>query len=79
MNIRALTSFKHGRATFEKNIVYNVPERVGGYFVGVGWAKEDIAGADEETITIPVEELTGDAPRVAADLEVQDVNIGIGD
>lgn len=77
MRIEAQTVFKHGRVKLEKGGLYDVPERFGGYFVGMGWAK-DYAG-DKPCETITAEQFASEAPkeaRVSDTLEVQDAQLG---
>lgn len=72
MRIIAKTSFKHGRAALEKGGRYDVPERLGGYFEGNGWAIEakDDSGDFE---VVPAETFVTDAPaeRAAEETELE--------
>lgn len=76
MDIIASTDFKHGRVQFKKGKAYSVPEAVGGYFVGVGWAKEHQGGGAK---AVAPELLGSDAPakRKGDTLEVQDVKLKV--
>lgn len=72
MKITAKTDFKHGRAHLRAGRTYDVPDVLGGYFVGVGWANPAPAEAVGDTVD-PLE-FSGDAPKRQGDtLEVQDV------
>lgn len=46
MKITATTTFLHGTDRFEDGQEYEVPDALGGYFVGNGWAKTDDAEID---------------------------------
>jgi hypothetical protein len=81
MYLQAITNFKHGRTAFEKGVVYDVPEALGGYLMGVGWGKPLEALPDGVKAVAPaLADLLPNAPaeRKGTDtLEVQDVDIGV--
>lgn len=75
MKIICDTNFLHGRLRLEKGGQYDLPDRLGGYFTGCGWAHEaaeDDAGKFE---VVDVAEASSDArpPVESATLEVQGV------
>jgi len=77
MNIRARTTFMHGRTRFEAGQLYAVPEALGGYLIGVGWALpmlEPLTGVVHTPKLADLQPNAPDAVRKGNTLEVQDVH-----
>jgi len=77
MYVEAKTDFKHGRTAFAKGVVYDVPEALGGYFLGVGWCNHVAElPVGKAPLKPAIADLLPNAPaeRKGADLEVQDVH-----
>lgn len=73
MRVKAITTFLHGRARLEAGQIYEVPERVGGYFLGNGWVEETTGG---EAQVLDLEDFGADAPRPVQDGATLEVDNG---
>lgn len=60
MRVKAMTTFLHGRVRLVAGQIYEVPERVGGYFLGNGWVEETTGG---EAQVLDLEDFGANAPR----------------
>jgi hypothetical protein len=77
MNIVATTNFKHAKFAFTKGEAYTVPDALGGYFMGVGWARAQAEG-DPVAKSVPGDALAVDAPqRTGNTLDIQSARVGV--
>lgn len=76
MRVKAITTFLHGRARLVAGQTYEVPERVGGYFLGNGWV-EETTGGDAQVLDL--QDFGADAPRLAQADATLEIDNGVSE